>query len=324
MCAGFLLVFFQPSFAQTAFNGRCQAISTPLQVRAEGVTERLGDIGLQCSGGTPGSTLSGNLTLFFPVPVTNRVDANNQITESLISIDTGSGFAPSSVRGQVSGNNLSFYGLSVPLPNGTLNLRISGVRGAISQLGSVVQQPVVASLSSTLPVNQAQLVVAYPQVALTATLYSTGITCVGSPAPAGLTMSDFFAAGTAFASTRFTEGYASAFEPRQPGTDNGVRFLVKYSGFPANARIFVPDAVAGSNALSPTSGGDLGIAQSVGRYVPGSGTLVLVRVGGADASGAGGLAVFPPQGSGPQVLNSVSEVSLTNGSGFVVYEVACQ
>lgn len=62
--------------------------------------------------------------------------------------------------------------------------------------------------------------------------------------------------------------------------------------------------------------------QSVGQYVPGSNTLVLIRVNGADATGAGGFAVSAPQGSGPQTLNSVSEVALTNGSGFVVYEVA--
>jgi len=119
-----------------------------------------------------------------------------------------------------------------------------------------------------------------------------------------------------------TEGFSSAFEPRQPGTTNGVRFLVKYSGFPSGAHLYVPDAVAGSDALSPTAGGDLGVPQSVGQYVPGSGTLVLVRVNGADATGAGGFAVSAPQGSGPQTLNSVSEVPLTSGSGFVVYEVA--
>jgi uncharacterized protein (TIGR03437 family) len=215
---------------------------------------------------------------------------------------------------------VGFYGLSIPVPNGSVNLRISGLRGAVSQSGSM--QPVIASLSSSLPVNQAQLIVAYPQTGLTATLYSTGITCVGSPAPATFNMANLFAAGTAFASTRFTEGYASAFEARQPGTDNGIRFLVKYSSFPANARLYVPDAVAGSDAVSPTAGGDLGAPRSVGQYIPGSRTLVLVRVNGADSSGAGGFAVFAPQGSGPQALNSVSEVPLTNGSGYAVYEVA--
>src|SRR5206468_12847593 len=139
-------------------------------------------------------------------------------------------------------------------------------------------------------------------IGLTATLYSTGITCVGSPTPSTLTLAGLFNAGTAFASTRLTEGYAAGFETRQPGADNGVRFLVKYSGFPSNAHIYVPDAVAGSDAMVPTAGGDLGFPQAVGQYVPGSNTLVLVRVNGADSTGAGGFAVFAPQGAPPVAL----------------------
>jgi hypothetical protein len=60
----------------------------------------------------------------------------------------------------------------------------------------------------------------------------------------------------------------------------------------------------------------------VGQYTPGSGALLLVRVPGADSTGAGGFAVVPPQGSAAVTLGSVSEVTLTNGSGYAVYEVA--
>ena len=321
--ASSVFLSFVSASAQTAFNGRCQVASSPVQVRTEGLTERLGDLTLACTGGTPGSVLTGNLTLFFPVTVTNRVDANNQTRDAIISVDTGGGiFTASAVPGQVSGNTLSFNGISFPAPAGSIGLKVSGVRGAVSQLGLGAQQPIVASISSSLPVNQSQVVVAYPQASLTATLYDHGITCAGSPSPSTLSLSNLFSAGTAFASTRLTEGFASAFETRQPGTDNGVRFLVKYSGFPANAHLYVPDAVAGSDAAVPTAGGDLGVPQAVGQYAPGSNTLVLVRVNGADATGAGGFNVFPPQGSGPQTLNSVSEVTLTNGSGYAVYEVA--
>jgi uncharacterized protein (TIGR03437 family) len=308
--------------AQTTFGGRCQVVSVPLQVRTEGVTEQFGDVTFVCTGGAPGSVLSGNLTMFFPVLVTNRVDANNQTRDAVVSVDTGTGFAPSTVSGQVSGNSISFNGFSFAVPNDSINLRVSGIRGNVSQLGLGAQQAITASISSNLPINQAQVVVGYPQIGLTATFYDHGITCTGSPSPSTLSMTNLFEAGTAFASTRLTEGYASAFEAKQPGADNGVRILVKYSGFPANAHLYVPDAVAGSNAAVPTSGGDLGVPQAVGQYLPGSNTLVLVRVNGADATGAGGLRVFPPQGSGPQVLDSVSEVLLTNGSGYVVYEVA--
>jgi uncharacterized protein (TIGR03437 family) len=66
----------------------------------------------------------------------------------------------------------------------------------------------------------------------------------------------------------------------------------------------------------------MNLPQAVGQYLPGSGALVLVRVTGADATGAGGSAVTVPQGAGPVTLSSVSEVPLTNGSGYAVYEVA--
>jgi uncharacterized protein (TIGR03437 family) len=194
----------------------------------------------------------------------------------------------------------------------------------MNQLGltSAVPAQISGSLSSSLPVDQSQVVLAYSQAGMLASLSDAGITCYGSPSPDTFDLASLFAAGTAFSSTRITEGFASSFEARSTGTDFGTRFLVKYSGFPTTTHLYIPDVVAGSDALQPTSGGDLNIPQAVGQYTPGSGALVLVRVPGADATGAGGFAVAPPQGSGPVTLNSVSEVALTNGSGYAVYEVA--
>lgn len=310
--------------AQTQpFSGRCAVTSVPLQVRSEGVTERVGDVLLQCSGSAAGTVLSGNLSLFFPVNVTNRVDANNLTRDAVVSVDSGNGFVPTSMAGQVSNQSIAFNGINLTAPPaGALNLKISGIRANVSQLGLTAQLPVTASISSTLPLNQAQVVVAYPQVGMETTLYSSGITCSGSPVPDTIDLASLFAAGTNFASTRVTEGFASAFEARVSGADTGTRFLVKYSGFPANAHVYIPDMVAGSDAAVPTAGGDLGLQQAVGQYVPGSGALLLVRVPGADATGAGGFPVFAPTGSGPVTLNSASEVTLTNGAGFAVYEVA--
>jgi uncharacterized protein (TIGR03437 family) len=313
------------TFAQQPSTARCAVSTSPPQVRAEGLTERLGDIVLQCSGSTPGTLFNGNFTLFFPVTVTNRVDANNLTHDAVISVDLGSGFFPTNIAGQVSGNSISFNGISFTAPaSGNVNLRISNVRAAMNQVGltSGVPTRITAQLSSSLPVDQSELVVAGSQAGLFSSLSSTGISCVGSPVPDTLDLPNLFAAGTAFASTRVTEGFATAFEARTAGLDSGTRFLVKYSGFPATTHLFIPDAVAGSGALQPTAGGDLNLPQAVGQYMPGSGALVLVRVQGADATGAGGLAVAPPQGSGPVTLSSVSEVPLSNGSGYAVYEVA--
>jgi hypothetical protein len=89
-------------------------------------------------------------------------------------------------------------------------------------------------------------------------LYSTDIPCTGSPLASTTSLSALFAAGTVFASTRLTESFANAFATRAAGDDTGTRFLVGYSGFPANTHVYIPDMVAGSTALVPSIGGDLG------------------------------------------------------------------
>ena len=304
----------------------CRVSTAPDVVRAEGLTERLGDIVLQCSGSNPGAVFSGNFTLFLPVAVTNRVDANNLSHDAEFDIDLGSGFVPTAVAGQVSGSSISFNGVSYTVPaSGNVNLRISNVRAAVNQLpptSSSASGLITGFLSSPLPTDQSQLTLGYAQSSMFSSLSDTAISCYGSPGPDTLDLPHLFAAGTAFSSTRVTEGFASAFEPLGAGLDNGTRFLVTYTGFPSTARLFIPDAVAGSDALQPTAGGDLNLPQAVGQYMPGSGTLLLVRVTGADSTGAGGSAVAPPQGSTAVTLGSVSEVVLTNGSGYAVYEVA--
>ncbi len=322
-----LLQFFLcATFAQSTSSPiHCQASSTPLQVRSEGLTERLGDILLQCSSSNPGTVFNANLTVFLPVNVTNRVDSSNLTHDTVVTIDLGTGPIPTAVAGQVSASNIAFIGISSTVPaNGLFNIRISNLRAAMNQLGYTAAAPVAvtASLSTTLAIDQSQLILAYAQPGMRAGMGSAQISCYGSPMPDTIDLPNLFAAGTALASTRITEGFASAFEARSTGLDTGTRFLVKYSNFPAATRLFLPDAVAGSGSLQPTSGGDLNLPQAVGQYLPGSGALVLVRVQGADATGAGGLAVSPPAGSGPVTLSSVSEVTLVNGSGYAVYEVA--
>jgi uncharacterized protein (TIGR03437 family) len=303
-------------------SGGCVTTAVPPQVRSEGLTERMGDIILQCSGSIPGAAGTGNFTVYLSVGVTNRIDSNGLATDAVFSIDYGLGFTPSPVRGLVGGNNISFNGVSLTVPaSGNFNIKISGLRGNVHPLGTVGPRPVLASLSIPLQLNQAQIIVAYATPGFYSTLYSKGITCGGSPLPSTIDVADLFAAQTAFFSTRVTEGFGSAFAARASGEDSGVRFLVNYSKFPANAHLFIPDMVAGSDALVPTAGGDFGFPQAVGQYMPGSGTLLLVRVLGADATGAGGAAVQAPTGTSPVTLNSASEVALTNGSAYAVYEV---
>jgi uncharacterized protein (TIGR03437 family) len=294
----------------------------PVQVRAEGLTERIGDILLYCSGYNPGTVLSGNLNVILQgVNITNRVDANNQTQEAVLFVNYGSGFVPTGIAGLVTAGSMAFNGISfiVP-PSDNLSLKISNVRAAVGAVASVTAY----ISSSSLPISQSQMgmVVAYPRTSLFATLYGTDVPCTGSPLVSTTSLSALFAARTVFASTRITEGFANAFATRAAGDDTGTRFLIGYSGFPASAHVYIPDRVAGSSALVPTAGGDLGVTQAVGQYVPGSGTSLLVRVPYADATGAGGIPLPTPLGIGPVLLDSMSEVPLTNGAGYAVYEVA--
>ncbi len=318
-----------PAGAQTNLLS-CMAGGTPVLLRAEGLAEPLGDIVLNCAGGAPAAAVTTNLMLFLPVNVTNRLRVDNSL-DVILTIDTGSGPAPSPVPATlVSPSSVAFNGLSFNLsPGGTATLRISNLRAAVNQLpASLVGRPVEVMLASSgqtqITLTNNRVTVGLLTTGLLASSSSTQVVCTGSRLPETITFSSLVAAGTRFASTRLTEGAADAFRKRGPNDDAGTRILVRYAGFPAGARLFVPDVIAGSSTLEPTAGGDMGLPASGGRYAPSTtGSLLLARVANADSSGAGGALVFQPgpPGSGAVSFDAVSEVPLAGGSGYVVYEV---
>src|SRR5215472_15263078 len=162
-----LTLFISATYAQTLpVSGQCLVTSVPNQVRAEGLTERMGDIVLQCSGSNPGAVLSGNLSVYLPVNITNRVNSSNQTTDAVLSVDYGSGFVPTGIAGLVIGPIVAFNGINLTVPStGNLNLKISGVRASVSQafLG-LSPQPIRAQIAFSSPAsivaNQSQLIVA--------------------------------------------------------------------------------------------------------------------------------------------------------------------
>jgi uncharacterized protein (TIGR03437 family) len=183
---------------------------------------------------------------------------------------------------------------------------------------------ILATISTSgLSLSTNTLSVASPGRALLATYATNGITCVGSLVPSAITLPNLFASGTVFASTRVTEGFGDAFIPKDATSDAGTRIMVRYSGLPTGARIFVPDFVAGSSASQPTAGGDLGGVQSGGRYSPSAtGTLLLARVANADATGAGGSPISTAASIAPNTtFTTATELVLTGGTASVVYEV---
>src|SRR5262249_49862491 len=150
-------------------------------------------------------------------------------------------------------------------------------------------------------------------------------TQAGSPLPSIISFSNLIRGGTAFTSTRVTEGFASGLvsqsEAAAAGAQYGSRVMVKYSGFTPVSRLFVPDAIAGVDAAQPAAVGVFVFIPAGGTYTPGRGELLLIRVSGADAGGAGGTLSFPVPATGPTSFDSVSEVSLSHGAGYAVYEV---
>src|SRR5258705_5540694 len=196
--------------------GVAQPQSTPLScatgavnppVRAEGITETLGDILLICSGGSPGSMITLNLAIFLNVGITNRISTTNA-TDVSLTVDTGSGPVPATVPGLLqSSNAVSFNGITFTVPaSGAVNLRVSNLRGNVSQVGAGFQ-PIQAVLSvngvpAALISNATQLSVGIPARGLLTSLASTVIRCTGSPLPSVINFSNLLTGGTRFVSTR--------------------------------------------------------------------------------------------------------------------------
>jgi uncharacterized protein (TIGR03437 family) len=180
-------------------------------------------------------------------------------------------------------------------------------------------------------VNKASLLLGTTYSSLYSNL-SSELVCTqfGASVPPGLSFSQFIAGHAAFNTTRITEGFASVLasklDEQNYNADSGHRILVRYTGLSPLAHLFVPVAVAGSDAIVPTAGGDFGVPASGGKYASSvsGGTLLLSLVTGADANGAGGTPLFVPPAppSAAISFDALAEVAVAaDGSANAVYEV---
>ena len=324
--------FISASNAQTILS--CTESTVPPVVKGEGITERTGDLVLVCSGGAPGAVVTGNLSIFLSVNITNRV-IGNTATGIVFTIDNGSGPQPVNSPGTITApGTLMYNGLSFTLSSsGSATLRIANIRADANQIQfqpNTSVQEFLAFNTNLLSMSTDQFPVATPVYGLYAGS-SSSLVCEqhGSPLPANVaSVAAFLTSQAAFSSTRLTEGFASAFAQRSAfeslNADTGTRFLITYSGFPQEAQLFVPTVVAGSDAPQPTAGGDLGVPASGGKYAPSAGgSLLLALVQGTDANGAGGAVMYTPGmlGSGTVSFDSMSQLSINNGTAIAVYEV---
>jgi len=309
----------------------CSTTSATTIIRAEGLTERIGDIVFSCTG-VPSTTLSVNLSIQFNTSVTNRISTGNIVTGTILTVDNGAG--PQAITVQpllLTPSTLVWNG--VPLTysaQGVLEIRIADIRVNANGVGAGGE--IIATLGSngSILITQSALVVGVPRTSLYAG-FSADLICAqyGSPLPANpIGFASLILGGTSFTSTRVTEGFSGAFSPHAAvanlNADTGTRFIVRYSGFPQAAQLYVPNAIAGSDAVQPTAGGDFGLAASGGAYAPSAGgSLLLALVTGADSTGAGGSLAYTPGaiGSGTVSFDAVTQLQIASGGAYAVYEV---
>ncbi len=327
LCRGFALLLFGSAFslAQAAALLTCSVSSANVLVRSEGMAERLGDLQLDCAG-TPGASIAASLTVLLSANVTNRVSTGN-VVDAVLTVDTGAGPVSAGATPLLGGPNaVLFSNIGFDLPaSGRATLRISNLRGAVADRAPGDLSPITASISTSNPgllsVHGAPFPVGTPMPSLLAGSVSTLVSCYGAQVPDQISVTSLFGSAAALTMLRLSEGFGAAFMPRGLGDDAGTRFRIEFSGFPTGARVFVPDAIAGSTATEPTGSGLLHLARSGGIYTPGHSQLLLVRVLGADDTGAGGHFAFTPSGSDPIALDGAADVPLTGGAGNAVYEV---
>ncbi|HEY6340876.1 MAG TPA: IPT/TIG domain-containing protein [Bryobacteraceae bacterium] len=306
----------------------CVTSAVPPIVRAEGLAERIGDIEIDCTD-SPNDTLTLNFAVLTNTTISNRLSAGNTLTGIVFTEDSGTG--PQAVTVQpilINSNTLAFNGVPVTFsPQGAVSLRIVDIR--VNATAIPVGSAIIASVSLNIPVNMPQIVVGTPETGLAAA-FSSSLVCAqnGSPLPSTINFANLIQTGTSLSSIRMTEGFADSFQPLSSianlNADSGERFIITYSGFPQDATLYVPDVIAGSDAIQPTGGGDLELPASGGAYAPlASGSLLLARVAGAGTNGAGGSPIYTPGaiGSGTVTFNTVSPLGIVNGSAYVVYEV---
>lgn len=331
-----VLVLTLVSFAGTLYGQgsilACQATANPPLVRAEGITERTGDISLNCFNGQPNAVITGNLNIFLNVAITNRI-FNNNTADAVLLIDNGSGFQQTTIapRPSTSGG-LVWPGLTIQLSSqGRVDIKIQNVRAAATQLNPDSVSNIVATLTFNAGALVSFLSNGFNVGTVQRGLYTSNTTpliCsyVGSNTPEA-SFSSALSLRTFYSTTRITEGFPTAFGTLGDFTgqnaNSGTRFIVRYNGLPQGARIFTPTFVAGNDAASPTSTGDYGTPANGGAYEGGSGSLLLVRVVNADPNGGGGSPLQTVPSFGTTLFDGLSEVSYSGdgNSAFAVYEV---
>ena len=341
-----------PAFACTASAG------VPPLLRAEGLTELLGDIVLNCTGGDPAVPVIANFQVFLNTNMTSRLIADPYV-EAMLMIDEPAPAAQVLGTNVYSGrkvgdNSVAWLGIPVIPPGsvGTRVVRMTGIRGNANQLGvasGLIPTQVFAFISisgsTSVPLNNPQQTVGFIQNGLSFSVRDSGgdslsqderttKQCVNQ---AGDIASDSNS-GTVYSPLvrlRFSENFATAFKLRQAVGGQAAPGVIynTESGYINAALSGVPP----TGAL--TTFQNAGLADTATRLlarftnVP-AGVKVFVSVapvgstGGNNAvyvtndpNGVGGSVVSPPPATAVGTPRTYIEVPVFGGTGTAVWEV---
>lgn len=299
---------------------QCQLSGVPLQMRAHGLAEPVGEVVLRCHGGAPFSPVQGTFQLAISGLVTNRPD-QGYLNEIGVALDVNGEWQPLfGLRARLQeANSVVLDPLATAFDaNGQLGLRFSGVR---SETGGEIIALVSFTGNPQLPVPVATVVVGRAAGIGLGAVSTATIPRASPELPPGADFGALVNLRPPFITTRFTESGPAVLRPRSNQHENGVRVVVHFPGVPEGGRVFVPAAIAGSSALEPTSGGNLGAPPAGGQYLgEPTPSLLLSLIRGANPQGIGGNQAFVPL-PGLNPLTRVEPAEFAEGLQYAVYEV---
>jgi len=242
----------------------------PPIVRAEGLTELVGDVVLNCSGGVAGQTFLVNWQIFLNTNMTSRlIKGSSSQTEALLMVDelTSTGGVPclaadagapcagtanaNVFRGSKGAGDNTLVWLGVPFVapgSGTRVIRITNVRANANQIGasstlvpSQIVMYISASASQSVPINNPQQTVAFIQQGLLFDVRNCNNSdSVGS--------NNSFNQCASINSTQFgtsSENADLSSSGRKPGSEMTLRFRENF------ATAFKPQIYAGQLSSAP-------------------------------------------------------------------------
>ena len=333
-----ILLNVLPSPSGTLIPFLCTSnAGVPPLIRGEGLTEALGDLILNCTGGIPGSILNVAPVLSLNTNFTSRiVNASTNTTEALLLIDEPTPatqkLGTNLFQGVVaSSNSVSFGSIPITVPaSGTRILRFTNIRADAKALGvstTNIQTQVVTTISVPgISIQNPQQTTAY---ILYGKLFGLR-TAADTPVPSmTFQQSGGSAAGNVSFLAKFSEFYSTAFRKRgsidqaTPGTSFNTESMFANSLFPStNGLNLAGFATQGTRLMARFNNIPAGVTLYATVTNVNAGTLSAQLVS-TDALGAGSYSAVAQTGTATYngTPYGVAPIAVSNGNAIAVWEV---